>query len=537
MSDEQHGRSLVVASPLEAMKAQIQVNDVQLRTPGQLALHELTERNEKVWQGEGRPRLYVRGSNPIRLITDEDGELRMQEITPDIMMHELTWAADFYKEKGKKTEDVFPPRELCRYVLSAAEWTFPPLLGITKIPVLRPDGSILASPGYDADTRLIYDPPPGFEVTVPETPTDQDVKAALALLSEFIGDFPYADQASLANTVALALTPVMRQVIDGPTPLFAIDKPSPGTGATLLVECLSLATTGDLPGALGAEADDNEARKAITAALRQSSGWLFFDNVHSELKNPALARALTAGVWEDRILGVSKTLRVPIRNIWSATGNNLELSLEIARRSCWVRLDAKMAKPWEREAEGFRHPELKPWVRENQARILEALLTLGRNWFAQGRPLPAKAKLPRMGSFEAWSTTLAGVLHAVGVEGFLGNAGALFELASESVGMWTAFIEALYDVIDPEGDTSARVAEKLKAPENADVREVLPDDFDLEDPNLNRKIGKRFRDHLGVRYGAAGLHIDQIEGRSHSRRWVIRAGVDDVRGGQPTLGV
>jgi putative DNA primase/helicase len=538
MSEEDHSNHEAQGSSeaLEEMKAQIQVNDVQLREPGQLALHELTKRNEQRWEKEGKPILFVRGGNAVRIRVNDEGELAMQEITPDIMQHELTWAADFYRVRGKKTEDVFPPRDLCRYVLSAAEWTFPPLRGITKIPILRPDGSILAVPGYDVDTRLIYDPPEGFEVSVPETPSAEDVRAALRCLNELIGDFPCADQASLANTLAMALTPVLREVIDGPTPLAAIDKPTPGTGATLLVECLSIANSGSEPGALGAEADDNESRKAITAALRQGSAWLFFDNVSSELKNPALARALTAGIWEDRILGVSKTLRIPIRNVWSATGNNLELSLEMARRSYWIRLDARVARPWERDPKQFQHPDLKPWVREHRAEVLTALLTLGRNWFAAGRPTPEE--MPRMGSFEEWSTTLAGVLHAAGVEGFLANASALYERASEHVGVWTAFIEVLYEAIDqPDGNTATELVEKIRAPENTDLREVLPDTLRLDDENLNIRIGKQFREHLGVRYGEMGLYIERIPGRSRTNRWIIRAGAAEADEGHPTLEV
>jgi putative DNA primase/helicase len=511
----------------------IQVNDRPLRVAGQESLAALTRLNDKL----SVPRLYVQGGEPVRVKRNEGGELRIQDLSTDHVLYELTRAADFYRQPKKgDPEDVFPPRDVARYVLSATRWALPALSGITTVPTFRPDGSVLHKRGYDPATGLVYDPPEGFEVSVPETPSAEDVRASLRCLNELIGDFPYADQASLANTLAMALTPVLREVIDGPTPLAAIDKPTPGTGATLLVECLSIANSGSEPGALGAEADDNESRKAITAALRQGSAWLFFDNVSSELKNPALARALTAGIWEDRILGVSKTLRVPIRNVWSATGNNLELSLEMARRSYWIRLDARLSRPWERDPEQFQHPDLKAWVREHRAEVLTALLTLGRNWFAAGRPTPEE--VPRMGSFEAWSATLAGVLHAAGVEGFLANASALYERASEHVGVWTAFIQVLYDVIDqPDGNTATELVEKICAQENTDLREVLPDTLRLDDENLNIRIGKQFREHLGVRYGEMGLYIERIPGRSRTNRWIVRAGAAEADEGHPTLEV
>jgi hypothetical protein len=360
------------------------------------------------------------------------------------VMHELTHAADFWRTPKKGApEMVSSPKDICHYVLNARQWSFLKLDGITAVPVFRPDGTVVTARGYDPVTSLIYDPPTGFEVSMPEDPSEEDVQNALSLLDELMGDFPYADQASHANTLALAMTPVLREVIDGPIPLAAIDKPTPGTGASLLIESLALATSGSMPGALGAVEDDNEMRKQITAKLRTGEAWLLLDNVNVELKSASLAKALTCGVWEDRILGVSKTLRVPIRNVWVATANNLELSLEIARRSYWIRLDARVARPWERPAEQFRHPDLKGWVREQRAGILSALLTIGRHWFAEGKPVPEDT--PVMGSFEAWSRTLFGVLHAAGIEGFLENSKGLYERSTEDVGLWSGFLEAWGD--------------------------------------------------------------------------------------------
>jgi len=348
------------------------------------------------------------------------------------------------------------------------------------------------------------------------------VKRALKLVDEMIGDFPYADQASLANTLALALTPILREVIDGPVPLAAIDKPTPGTGATLLVESLAVATSGAEPGALGAVEDDNEMRKAITAKMRTGERWLFLDNVNVELKSASLARALTAGVWEDRILGVSKTLRVPVRNVWVATANNLELSIEIARRSYWIRLDAELEKPWEREADQFRHPDLKAWVRENRSEILSALLTIGRYWFVKGEPIPKDT--PVMGSFEAWSKTLAGVLATAGVDGFLENSKALYEKAIEHSGLWAAFLEVWYERYGSTAITAASIAEDLQegGAHTAGFREVLPDEFSLMDENLSRKLGKAFANHEGVRYGAEGYHLAKAGERQRAALWSVR---------------
>jgi hypothetical protein len=67
-------------------------------------------------------------------------------------------AADFY-EAGKNTDiSVSPPKVLAQNILATPDLPFPPLRGIVEVPVLRPDGSILADPGYDPATKLYYQP-------------------------------------------------------------------------------------------------------------------------------------------------------------------------------------------------------------------------------------------------------------------------------------------------------------------------------------------------------------------------------------------
>ncbi len=61
-------------------------------------------------------------------------------------------------------------------------------------------------------------------------------------------------------------------------------------------------------------------------------------------------------IWVDRQLGDNRVLRLRNRTLWMATGNNVKLSNEMARRSLAIRLDSRVDRPWERE--GFRHPQL-----------------------------------------------------------------------------------------------------------------------------------------------------------------------------------
>jgi hypothetical protein len=127
-------------------------------------------------------------------------------------------------------------------------------------------------------------------------------------------------------------------------------------------------------------------------------------------------------------------VRLPIRSLWVATGNNPEFSNEMARRLVRIRLDARVDQPWRRG--GFRHPNLTEWVKANRARLVAASLTLCRAWIAAGMPHGSRI----IGSFESWSAVMGGVLTVAGVPGFLGNVDEMLEAADAEGAVWRAFV-------------------------------------------------------------------------------------------------
>src|SRR5690606_24919130 len=101
---------------------------------------------------------------------------------------------------------------------------------------------------------------------------------------------------------------------------------------TLMVDAIATVLTGVSASVMTEGRDDAEWRKRLTAKLRQIPSIVLIDNLRHPLDSSALAAALTAPFWEDRILGASEMTRLPIRCVWIATGNNPEFSNEIARR-------------------------------------------------------------------------------------------------------------------------------------------------------------------------------------------------------------
>src|SRR5262249_41037636 len=163
-------------------------------------------------------------------------------------------------------------------------------------------------------------------------------------IEDLLFDFPFTGESERTHAVGLLLVPLARELIDGSTPLHLIEKPSPGTGAGLLTDVLTTVFLGRGAARRTEGKDEGEWRKSITAKLIQHNDIVIIDNVH-RLESSALSAALTANVWEDRMLGQTAMVRSMVRMTWIATGNNPALSHEIARRTVRIRLDSKVDRP------------------------------------------------------------------------------------------------------------------------------------------------------------------------------------------------
>lgn len=482
------------------------------------------------------PRLFVRAASLARTRRDELGRPIVETVTEAMLRGMLTRAADFFRETRSGRQHVTPSDDLVRNLLAREAWPFPALVGITEVPVLRPDGTLLTTPGYDSATRLIYDPAPGLDMPpIPDSPTVDDVTGARALLDELLCDFPFPDDPSRANVLALLLTPIIRPAIAGQVPLALLDKPQAGTGASLLANVVALIATGRSAAFMTAPRDDDEWRKRITSVLRDGATLILLDNVTERLESPNLAAALTTDTWQDRLLGRSESLTLPQRASWIATGINIRLGGDIPRRCYWIRLDAKDSRPWQRER--FRHADLPAWVMAQRGDLLRALLVLARAWYAAGCPA---AEVPVVVGFTAWSRILAGILRHAGVHGFLGNLNRLYEEVDDEASQWEVF---LADCLATYGSQPFRVADLLKAVAQDDGRrDLLPDALvDALDrggeKGISRRIGKALQKRIGTRFGSDGLYIERADTKGHVATWCVRAREDSRPGGSGVSGV
>lgn len=407
---------------------------------------DLARSVERVWSllmaSNRTPWVFRFAGQPTWVVPDDEGRPVATAITEERLRHMLARLAHWKKLNGKgELVAAPPPIAVVKSVLATPDPALPVLVGIVNTPVFGRGGTLLTTPGYHPDARLLYAPTPGFVVpTIPAKPSAAEVAAARNLLCEdLLGDFPFVGPAEMAHVIALLLLGFLRGMIDGPTPLHLIEKPSPGSGATLMVDAVATILTGSGASVMTEGRDDDEWRKRVTAKLRQIPAIVLIDNLRAKLDSSAVAAALTAPFWEDRILGASEMARLPIRCLWIATGNNPEFSNEMARRLLRIRLDPHEERPWQRT--GFRHPDLMTWVRANRPRLVAACLTLCQAWIAAGKPRGART----IGSFENWAHVVGGVLEVADIPGFLGNLDEMMEASDSEGAGWSAFIAAWWD--------------------------------------------------------------------------------------------
>ena len=381
----------------------------------------------------------------------------------------LTRRADFVISTEKGYRHVSPPQHLVRDLLTRADLPLPVLCGITSIPIIRPDWSIQDEEGYDTTTALYYCPTPGSRIgPVPESPSPQELQAAIDLLLEVVCDFPFADAASKANALAVMVSCFLRPAIEGQIPISLIVKPRMGTGGTLLADAFSYCVAGESCCLIVPSSQEEEMRKKITTALISTPAVINIDNVVEALSSESLNIVLTRSEWEDRLLGSNTQVRRPNRAIWIATGNNIRPGRDLVRRSFLIRLDRGTSSPWKHE--GFKHEPLLPWISQNRGEIIRSVLTIFRAFAAAGWP---QVEVVRFGGFQDWANKIGALLAFMGVEGFLENLDDFHQSADVENAEWERFVNCWHATFGDEPMLVRQVVEAINS-KDAALRDTLP---------------------------------------------------------------
>ncbi len=486
--------------------------------------------NESVIQALAKDdNLYQRAGRLVHVVTSptRDGIDRPEDVPrvlplslPGLRERLTRFARFVIVGDDDEHKPAHPPKWCYEAIAARGQWPkIRSLTGVVTSPVLRPDGSVLNSPGFDPATGLLFDPQ-GIAFPIVERPSHGDAIRAAAALLDVVADFPFAKPDHRSAWLAYLLTPLARFAFSGPAPLFLVDANIRGSGKSLLCDVVALIVTGREMSRMSNPKDDDEARKRITALALAGDTLCLIDNIIGGLGCASLDAALTATVWKDRVLGASEIVELPLLVTWSATGNNVVLHADTSRRVAHIRLDSRLENPEQRD--GFKHPNLRAYVREHRPKLLADALTILAAFCQAGRH---QQKLPTWGSFEGWSDLIR---QAVVWCGQADPGATRTELVEQSDREAIALRELLagWDELDPDcfGLTTAEILTRLiqhsdryEQVRNA-VLELCPPQagHPLPSPgSFGKKLG-----HLRGRV-VSGRFIDRRPNRKKTSAWFV----------------
>ena len=312
-----------------------------------------------------------------------------------------------------------PAEAVIEDMLQTIKPPLPELKKVTSIPLITADGRLVQDFGYDESSQIYRT----RDVSLGNTKfgtgknfaTAQE--AVMFIFDECLVDFPFGSKQDSAHALALMLHDFARNLFGGVSPLFLLDKPLAGSGASLLSMTLLYPSLGcEVPMKVFSKSEE-ERRKQITTHLYGGGGPYVLDNMSGDkIDSDVLAAVLTSVWYSDRLLGGNTAPKLPNLGPWVATGNNPGFSAQLNRRFIEVRLVPKTETPHLRI--GFRHHPLMPWVKENRVLLVDACITIVMAYIEAGRPAWDGTPL---GSFEEFSKVMGGILQNAGVEGFMSD--------------------------------------------------------------------------------------------------------------------
>jgi hypothetical protein len=455
-----------------------------------------------VVRDESRLAGFVRAPNAPRIVELPRAGLRER------MVETAAWRKHLKAEA--RWVPSHPPDWAVAQVEARGSWVgIRPLENVVEAPVLRPDGTVISTPGFDDATGLLFSPTADY-LPVPSSPSHADAVRAREELLEVVCDFPFASDAHRAGWLAGVLTPFARYSFAGPAPLFLADANTRGSGKSLLTDTIAAIAAGRPMARLVKPEREEEWTKKITSIALAGDAMVLMDNVTGMLGGASLDSALTGTEWSDRLLGGNEMVRLPLLAIWYATGNNVVLNGDTIRRTLQIRLESPHERPEERTT--FRHPHLLDWIRLERPRLVRAALTLLRAYAVAGKP---DMRLPSWGSFDGWSRLLR---HAIVWTGYA-DPGATRVQLNEASDHETRAIRNLVDGL----------AELDPGEKGLTVREIL-DRLDMQ-PKYFEKLRAALDEIAPPQNGKydsrkVGRNIQKYRRRIVGDRCVDRAGTD-----------
>jgi len=282
-----------------------------------------------------------------------------------------------FVRKTKKGEyHVAPRAKFVKHYLQYTRSEAPRVHAVLTMPLVLPDGTLLAENGLDCAKRLVFriDPALLRYIPKPEACTPEAVKKAYIFLrDEWLVDV-MTNAEGKAILIALGMS-ILERVLFSARPIFFVTAGLRGGGKTTTLCMVNYAVTGVKPSARAWTNNVEERRKSLLTILSAGMPGIIWDNIPrgTAINCQYCEMASTTEIYEDRILGVTESRRAPAYTIQQFTGNCIHAHEDLASRSLEVSLDTDRPDPENRE---FKHPDPMGWTRDHRGQILGAFYTI-----------------------------------------------------------------------------------------------------------------------------------------------------------------
>lgn len=361
-------------------------------------LHRVVDRMEQELATTGRH--YQRGGTIATISTDPaTNETMIQTVSNPALTRALS-AVCLWETFDKRSQEWVrsdPPTRHCAVLFDSQNYQhLLPLAGIARQPYLRPTGNVVATAGYDSESRLfgVFD---ARKFLIPKSPTKENALEALNRLTKLLSEFKFSDEYDQAAALSLMLTAAVRPSLPH-APMIHVKAHVMGSGKSFLCKIATAIATPAPASPVSFPENEEECGKLLLSMLLKSPAVIEFDDLSGDILPFAkLKTAITDESVSGRILGKTKEITVSTRTLILSSGNNVGASGDMSRRVLTIHIDPMCETPSTRT---FKRPHLLAEVKANRGQHVSDCLTIVLAWHFAGRP---EADIPPIASFTEWS--------------------------------------------------------------------------------------------------------------------------------------
>ncbi len=479
---------------------------------------EALSRDDGLYQRDGSLARLVRVAEPDEL--QAVGTPQIRSVSIATLRERLTRLASYVvcNAKGDWVPKA-PGSDVVLAVADRAEWPgVRPIVGIAEAPIVRPDGGIVTTAGYDHATGYVYQP--NCELPkLSECPTQPQAAKALAYIAALFAEFPMRSESDRYVPIAALLTMLARPAIRGAVPGFVFDASTPGSGKSMLCDVVTMIAMGRKAARLNWTDDEEEVEKNLGALALRGAGVVVFDNIAKPFGGAPIERALTAtDKVAFRILGRSEVPELRWRAVVLGSGNNVAISGDTPRRLLVARIEPNVENPEERT---FNITDLVAHAEANRPMLLAAALTILRSWHCAGRPCEHHP----WGGFEAWTRIVPAALTYAGAPNVMLSRPSLDAAAATAAQQLGTLLAGVFKLAEGLPVSARAIVDALYPDGKAPRGDMPPDGQDDTREILETAIGRGIRPGTAPTPSQVGNVLRKHRGRvSQGHRLVCQTG-------------